>query len=336
MLNGLALGHLELVRESGHAVRLVLVLRLDQEYFKGNLLQLCQEGRSERLALTELNELLEDLDWAEIIEWLLPLALVEITSGEDDVVSAVLRDELDSLLVILLHELPEVLVQYIFLDGELVLGEIQNFLEHGGGHVHAIKQLKIDVKVRWDVSFLFLELFLQALILLFGIAAHSLSERFFQFRWLAHFHEQRVTLLEQAKFKGGQADLDDGSVVKDLVGDFLLGDVMGQFGSHDQLLCLVELLVNGHVVKLKQDGLNLRFHRAILWDELNEVGDDLVRRSFDNVKFFKLIWLVGKSLLGLLIEVITLIVDVLKFDDANPAYFFIVFEYLEVVHDTVA
>lgn len=88
--------NLELILQSLDRKRLVLVLTLNHEDSQGFLLESVEQGCLEG-AILELRHLLEDLDLTDVIESFLPVALVEVSGGKNDVVSAILSHKLDSL-----------------------------------------------------------------------------------------------------------------------------------------------------------------------------------------------------------------------------------------------
>jgi len=95
---------------------------------------------------------------------------VELTSSKHNKVSAVLRQELQSLLIIEVDQLiTEVLANHLLLDGEFVLAYVGYFQEHGGCHIDAVKGLEVDGQMRrhLDLSlFLFIWLVLSLTIAL--------------------------------------------------------------------------------------------------------------------------------------------------------------------------
>ena len=108
---------------------LILVLTVDKENLKSYLLDLLEKGglKSSRL---ELSHFVEDFDAANVFVAFLPFALVEVSGSEDDEVTAGLWHKLDTLLVVLLNELPEVSVDHLLLDDEAVLADVWNLKEH--------------------------------------------------------------------------------------------------------------------------------------------------------------------------------------------------------------
>lgn len=70
---------------------------------------------------------------------------MELAGRKDDVVPAVLRQELNALLIILINKLPEVLADDDFLDIESVLTDVGDLEEHRGGHVHGVERLTVNV-----------------------------------------------------------------------------------------------------------------------------------------------------------------------------------------------
>lgn len=81
-------------------------------------------------SILEVWDTADDLDLTNIVECLSPFALVKVSGSEDDVVSAVLWSELDTLLVVLFNQLYEVSPFDILLDLDLVFTEVLNLKEH--------------------------------------------------------------------------------------------------------------------------------------------------------------------------------------------------------------
>lgn len=105
---------------------------------------------------------------------------MKVPSSEDNIVSAVLWNKLNTFHVILLNEFPKVSIYHLLSDSCFVLGQVWNFKEHTGGHVNAVKHLQVNMKVRWYVSLFLLDFFLKSLLLLSGEVASALGERFLQ------------------------------------------------------------------------------------------------------------------------------------------------------------
>ena len=75
--------------------------------------------------------------------------------------------------------------------------------------------------------------------------------------------------------------------------------------------------MNGVMVALSEDGLDLESSTQMVGSKSHEVFDNFLRWLIHKIELLKLFWLVLESSLGLLIEVIILIVDVLKLDEAD-------------------
>jgi len=91
---------------------------------------------------------------------------VNASGGINDEVSAALSHKLNSFKVVLLDELSEVLADDFFVDVILVLRNVWDFKHEGCGHVNAIKDVKIDLQVRWNLSLLFFDFLIEGLFLL--------------------------------------------------------------------------------------------------------------------------------------------------------------------------
>lgn len=146
------------------------------------------------------------------MECLLPLALVEVSGGENDVVTAVLGHELNTLHVVLLNQLSEVTVYHLLSNGGLILRKIWNLQEHTRGHVNAIEHLKVNVKMWWNESLLLLNFLLQGLLLLSVEVAGALSQALLKFWGLADVNKDEVAFIEQSESESAKSDLDDCSV----------------------------------------------------------------------------------------------------------------------------
>ena len=67
------------------------------------------------------------------------------SGGINDEVSAALSHKLDTLKVVLLDELSEVLADDFSVDVILVLRNVWNFKHEGCGHVNAIEDIQVDL-----------------------------------------------------------------------------------------------------------------------------------------------------------------------------------------------
>lgn len=155
---------------------------------------------------------------------LLPVGLVQIARGKHDVVATILRKGLDAASIILIDELAEVLVDDVLLDGKFVLREVGHLLQHARGEVGTVKELEVDVKMRWDVPLFLLHLLLSGLFSLPRVATDALRKTLLQLRALRDLVQELVALVEVAEAEGGQATLNEGAVVEYLVANLLLGD----------------------------------------------------------------------------------------------------------------
>ena len=182
---------LELLVDALDADRLVLVLTVDEEDLERNLFDLLEEGSLESSGL-ELSHVVEDFDLANVLVALLPFALMEISGSEDDEVTAGLWDELDTLLVVLFDELPEVSIDDLLLNGEAVLANVGDLEEHGGGHVDALNHVEVDVQMWWDLSLLLFDVFLNGLFLVLLVGADALSQALLPLWAVADVNQDRV------------------------------------------------------------------------------------------------------------------------------------------------
>jgi len=119
-------------------------LILNDIYFESQLLYFLLESGLET-SILELLHLLKDFDFADELEALLPVGSVEFTCSKDNVVSAVLWQELDTLLIILINQFSEVLADHTLLDVESVHTDIWNFQEHRGCHIDGVEGLQVNV-----------------------------------------------------------------------------------------------------------------------------------------------------------------------------------------------
>mmetsp|Transcript_6471 Transcript_6471/g.10980 ORF Transcript_6471/g.10980 Transcript_6471/m.10980 type:complete len:313 (+) Transcript_6471:297-1235(+) len=300
-LADLPLGKTELLLQILDAEGEVLSLTGNEEDEERGLLDLLgQQGLQG--PILELGHPLEDLDLADAVQALAPSALVEVSGGEDDEVTAVLGQELDSFEVVLLDQLPEVLVEDLLLDAELVEGEVGDLLQHGGDKVDAVEGLDADVEVGRHESLLLLNLLLESLVLLAQVVADTLGQAFLEVGALADGDEHVVALLKHAESEGSQSDLDDGPVVVDLVDNLLLLDDQGELGLEGEVLGLEELVVDGQVVKLHADGLDSELLLAVLEDHVHQALNDLFRRLLRDVDLLKQGGLILQALLRPLVE----------------------------------
>jgi hypothetical protein len=88
---------------------------------------------------------------------------------------------------------------------------------------------------------------------------------------LADFIKSPVALFEESKSKRSHANLYHSSVVADLVGNLLLSNDVSKMRLEEKVLSLVKAVVEGMVIDLKKDGLDLHLVGALsnnLRDEL--------------------------------------------------------------------
>jgi hypothetical protein len=155
---------------------------------------------------------------------LLPVGLVQIARGKHDVVATILRKGLNAASIILIDELAEVLVDDMLLDGKFVLREVGHLLQHARSEVGTVKELEVDVKMRWDVPLFLLHLLLSGLFSLSRVTTDALRKTLLQLRALCDLVQELVALVEVTETEGGQATLNKGAVVEYLVANLLLGD----------------------------------------------------------------------------------------------------------------
>lgn len=225
-------------------------MRLDEEDLECDLLELEEEGILEGARL-ELWHFVENLDLADIFVSIFPVALVEGSSSEDDVVTTVLGHKLNTLGIILIDELTEVATDHILVNGKLVLTDVWNFKQHGGGHEDAVEDFEVNLKMRGDEALLLFELFLKGLLLVPAVGAQALGETLLELGALADVDKDLEALLKESKSEGSETDLDDGSVVADLVGDLLLTNDVRDTCLHHEVLRLEISVVDGVVIHIQ-------------------------------------------------------------------------------------
>lgn len=70
---------------------------------------------------------------------------------------------------------------------------------------------------------------------------------------LAHFDQDGIGLVKEAKSKVGEPDLNNSSVVMDLVLGLLFMDGLGELTSQQEVLCLSNSVMNRMMIALKED-----------------------------------------------------------------------------------
>ena len=174
----------------------------------------------------------EDFDLTDVIESLSPLTLMKVASGKNNMVSAVLSNELHSLHVILLDELSEIPAYDHFRNIELIFADVWHLQKQRCCHIHAVNDFQIDLQMRWNESLLLFVFFLASLLLLLSEVAGSLCKTFFEFWTLAYINEDLVAFVEETKSEGAQTDLDDCSVINDLDSGWLICNCLTEVGFH--------------------------------------------------------------------------------------------------------
>jgi len=161
-------------------------------------------------------------------------------------------------------------------------------------------------------ALLLLDLLLEALLLQPAVAG-ALRQTFTQLGVLGNLGEHLVALIKEAESEGSEAKLDDGAVEGDLVGNLLAGNSGVNLGTQEEVLSLVVSVVDGVVVHLQEDGLDLELVGALLDHVLNNFLDFLLR-VFEEVELSKFLRLSLELLLCSSIERILLVVNMFKLD----------------------
>lgn len=142
----------------------------------------------------------------------------------------------------------------------------------------------------------------------------ALSEVLVESWCLADLHKDVVRLLEFAKSEQGQANLDECPVVMDLVGALLLVDYLLELTSQEQVLGFSDTVVDCVVIHLEEDSSDSFPPGTVFRDDINELLDNFFRRIIKEVNLLQLCLLIVKNFLGVLVDPIILVVDVLEFD----------------------
>ena len=108
----------------------------------------------------------KELELRDTAKGFLPLALVEVSGGCNDVVSVACGHELHSLLVVHFDQFSEVAADHLFGDVESVQADVWHFKHHRSRHVHAVQLFQIHLQVWWHVPLLFFNLFFQRFLML--------------------------------------------------------------------------------------------------------------------------------------------------------------------------
>lgn len=235
---------------------------LNNIYFESQLFDFLLECGLETSRL-EFLHLLKDLDFADVLEAFLPVGSVEFTCGKDDVVSAVLWQELDTLLIILINQFSEVLANHALLDVESVLADIWNFQEHRGRHIDGVEGLQVNVQMGWHLSVPLFSFLFKSLLGL-SLTVSSLCQALTVSWSLADLHENGVGFIESAKSEESKSNLHDSSIVMDLVGTLLLMDQLLELTSEQQVLGFFDTVVDCVVESLQEDGSDSLSLRAVL------------------------------------------------------------------------
>lgn len=117
----------------------------------------------------------EDFDLTNVVKSFPPLTLVKLTGSKNNMVSAILRNKLHSLHVILLNEFSEVSADNLLWDIEFVDADVWNLKKKRCCHVHAVNYFKVDLKMWRNESLLLFSFFFKSLLLVLSIIACSLS-----------------------------------------------------------------------------------------------------------------------------------------------------------------
>jgi hypothetical protein len=126
LFDDLWLFELELLFYNVQVEGLVLSLTLNDVDVHGSFLESSLQASSQ-CSLLEVSKVADDFDLADVLECFSPFALVKVSCCEHNIISAVLRCKLNSLLIILLNELSKVAANNIFLNLNFVFRQVWNF-----------------------------------------------------------------------------------------------------------------------------------------------------------------------------------------------------------------
>ena len=111
---------------------------------------------------------------------------------------------------------------------------------------------------------------------------HTLGEKLPEAWVLEDLDEDLVGGLDFAESEVGHADLGQGPVVEDLIVDVLQIDDLADVRLLEKVLGTFDIIMEGHVVDLKQGRLNTHLWLAMILNQLND-AIDLTLRVFQEV-----------------------------------------------------
>ena len=182
-----------------------------------------------------------------MLEGLFPVGFVQLLGGVDDVVTVVFWGQLESLGVILLNKLLEVLAYDLLVNKELVLSNVGDLKEHSCDHIDALEKLEVNVHVEWNLT---LNLFLFKLNRLVWLSADALSKDLSQSGSTLNVHKDIMTVLNQAKAESCDADLGHSAIVQNLRADILKMDAFTHVSLKNQVSSFKESAVDTVVIGL--------------------------------------------------------------------------------------
>lgn len=166
------------------------------------------------LISVESHRLGKEADSANVFDCCFPVGQVEGAGRIYYVVSVVLGGQVERLVVVALDKAFEGARDWLFVEDKLVLGKRWNLLQHRADVVYTFEKLNVDLEVERNLSLLFLGFELNGLVLLLR---NLLGQKFAVLAVLADVGQDLMGLLNLAQTESTKADLDQGTVVKDLI-----------------------------------------------------------------------------------------------------------------------
>lgn len=135
-----------------------------------------------------------------------------------------------------------------------------------------------------------------------------------------------MTLFNETKSESSHANLGDGSVIQDLTSDVLQVNYLTNVSLQQEILGMMESLVNTVVVHLEQGSLKLHFACSVIVNQGDEILNDLLTVLYD----VSLVGIAVGHLRHLGVQLIILVMEMVKLDNADSSHLGEVVEILEI------
>ena len=213
----------------------------------------------------ELVHLVDHFNRKYVLECLFPVGLVELLGCVYNIVTIVFGSKLECLQVIGLNQLLEILADHLFVNQELILGNVRDFEKHSGDHIDAIKKLEVDMHV---IGYLALHFFFLEFDGLVWNSTDTLCKDLSKTGCLYNIHKHFVAFFNESKAECSKSDLSNSSVVEDLAANVLKVNALADVSLEQQVTAFIVAAVQTVMESLLKSGLDLHLGGTELVDNL--------------------------------------------------------------------